>query len=140
MKEIQKIDEKNIRGLIKKVLDLMKDMTEEVEVLEDRKGDVFERYMALHRLGAIWMGANHAMHMASHAFRVGFDLHHPFFQTREAIEKGWDSVKLDMNPFFVQEQKEAITLEMKDLPDEVKEAIVAIIKKQMDEKGGKSVH
>lgn len=139
MKEL-KIDEPNITGLILKALELIKVMTEEIETLEDKKADVFDRYMALHRLGAIWMGAQNAMHMAQHAFRFGFDLHHPFFQTKEAIERGWDEVKLDMNPFFVQEPKEAITLEVKDLPDHIKEAIVAIIKKQMDDKGDACVH
>lgn len=136
MNELQ-IDEKNITGLVRSVTKLMKEIVDDIEVLENKKADIFHRYTALHRLGAMFMSAQQGMTLASHAFRFGFDVHHPFFQTPTAKEFGWDEIKLERNPFFIQEDDEkprGIAIELKDVPQEVKDALARLFQKVSKEK------
>lgn len=127
-----KIDEKHISKLCRDVTLLMRDMVQDIESLEDKNKDVFNRYMALVRIGAIWMGAQQALSMSKHLFTMGFDVQHEYFQTESAKKNGWDKVNITDNPFFVNEEEQTgIKVEFKELPDELKEIIVNAIKEKL---------
>lgn len=130
-----KIDEKNLSVLIEKTKSTIEAMVEEIETVSDKKADLFERYFSMHRLGAMIIGASNALTLSMQGFRFGFDLQHPFFQTEKAKEYGWDSVKLEQNPFFVQEEEKikGMAINVEDLPDEVKAAIMEVIKAKFKE-------
>jgi len=131
-----KIDEKHISKLCRDITLMMRDIVQDIEILENKEKDVFNRYMSLVRLGAIWMGAQQSLNMSRHLFTMGFDVQHEFFQTKSAKENGWDKVNIQDNPFFTQEDdhEQGIKVEFKELPDELKEIIVNAIKEKFASK------
>jgi hypothetical protein len=137
-----KIDEKHISQMCRDLTLLMRDIVKDIESVEDKDKDVFTRYMSMVRLGAIFMGAKQSLNMCKHLFTMGFDVHHEFFQTHAAKENGWDKVRIEDNPFFVNQDnsnQEGIQVEFKELPDHVKDAIVEAIKEKFGHRDG-SVH
>lgn len=132
-----KIDEKHISKLCRDITLMMRDIVQDIEVLENKDKDVFNRYMSLVRLGAICMGAQQSLSMSRHLFTMGFDVQHEFFQTKSAKENGWYKVRIEDNPFFTQEDEDSepgIKVEFKELPDELKEIIVNAIKEKFASK------
>jgi len=133
-KELQvselRIDEAHIAELTKDFLSLIADFMDDIKTLDNKDEDVFKRYMAMMRIGAIYSSAKQAIHVARHVFRLGLDVRHPFFQTVAAKANGWDKPTIEDNPFFIQEEKEPIGLSvsMDELPDELKESLVDALK------------
>jgi hypothetical protein len=128
-----KIDERNIAELTYKVAELMKDMMRDIETLDDKEEDVFLRYMSLVRLGAIFTAAKQAEHMARHVFRMGFEMHHEYFQTKKAKENGWDEItEIQENPFFKRNDVKVMSVDLNELPDDIKQAIHEALERKRD--------
>lgn len=128
-----KIDERNIAELTRKTAEMMEEMVRDIETLDNKDEDVFCRYMAMFRLGALYSAAKGAEHMACHVFRMGFELHHEYFQTEKAKENGWNEItEIHDNPFFIKNKEHALSIDLHELPDEIKEAIHMAMEKKRD--------
>jgi len=128
-----KIDERNIAELTQKATEMMEDMVKDIEILDNKKEDVFLRYMSMMRLGALFSAAKQAEHMARHVFKMGFEMHHEYFQTEKAKENGWDEItEIHDNPFFKRKEAKVLSVDLNELPDEIKQAIHDALERKRD--------
>jgi hypothetical protein len=128
-----KIDERNIAELTHKAAEMMEDMVKDIEILDNKKEDVFLRYMSMMRLGALFSAAKQAEHMARHVFKMGFEMHHQYFQTEKAKEFGWGAMTdINENPFFMRKEAKVMSVDLNELPDEIKQAIHDALERQRD--------
>ncbi len=137
-----RIDEDHIDDLACKIKELVCNLVDDVKLLENKESDVFMRYMAMMRLHAIFVFGSQGVDVMRHAFSMGFDMHHPFFQTPEAIKKGWDSIKIKKNPFFTQKEPKGKIVELhgEDLPPELKEALLKVLQEKFGNQREDNVH
>lgn len=138
MKEV-KIDERSNEVLCIKSLNIVELIMKEIDILGNEESDIFFRYMAFMRLSSFCLSFHHQSSLLDIGYRMGFDMHDPLLQSKEAISHGWDEVKLKNNPFFEQEDQEReerlrgmiLELSEDDLSESMKEKISKIIKNKI---------
>jgi hypothetical protein len=106
MSEEVKIDENYLANIADEAQKLAEFIRSEGEIVNDKKADIFHRYMAHHKLKAIFEAVKMTLDITRASFCFGHDMHHSFLNTEEAKENEWGIVKLDQNPFFTTEEQE----------------------------------
>ena len=140
-----KIDVKHLNELADGIDILIEHIEDEKELMLDAEEDIFNRYMAYHRLISFMSTYRHLMDMTITSFRLGNDLQNSVFQTKEHKKRGWMNPSCAGNPFFdsAQDSEEEEENEEKckhkvvfddDVPDEVKEAIKSLFKLSIKKK------
>lgn len=98
------IDESHIESLCNVTTSLINHLNNKLIDLSNKDEDIFIRYMAfwrLHTLIGVFKGVNN---LTNDLMCAGNDLHHSYFENTKAKENNWDTMDLEVNPFFVQDK------------------------------------
>lgn len=131
-----KIDVKHLTVLGDAIDHLIEHLEDEKELMQDDDADMFNRYMAYHRLVTFMSTYNHLMERAVTSFRLGNDLQNPIFHTKEHKKRGWLNPSCNGNPFFESaddEEGETYNINHKvvaadELPEELQDALKGLFK------------
>lgn len=99
------INEEHIRKVIESTKMNIECAQKLVDELNSVKTDLFARYMDFHKLAIFNQMVPLIMGLANNLMIAGNNITHPFLQTKEAKEYGWDKQKLEQDPFFGQPDK-----------------------------------
>lgn len=101
-----KIDEKHLQNLVMVYEEFIDKLNVDIEFLKNKHSDIFDRYMSYWRLKNLAKSINIISDLHKSALIAGHSLNHELLQTKEAKKHGWDEMKLENNPFFIQNDEE----------------------------------
>lgn len=99
--KIPEIDNKFLNKLADSIEELHETISQDVRCLRDEKEDIFRRYMAFCRTETYLRSMEFIVKLHNKNFLYGHAVQHPYFQTKEAIKRGWNEPRMEDHPFFV---------------------------------------
>jgi hypothetical protein len=124
-----KIDEKYLKRKSKDLIEFSEFIVDTAKTIADSNADIFERYMALHRMEGMMMGANTSLKIMKNGFTAGNNVSHIMLQSERAKECGWDTQKLEQDDFFTSDQAE----KKREFVGMMSSAIIGAIKEAMSD-------
>lgn len=101
------IDENELISVSRDAHELSKILSNESEKLKNSNEDIFTRYMSYSKLRAFVELGDVFFKIVKHSMIAGHNISHPLINTDEAKQRGWDSIKIEEDPFFTtKEEKE----------------------------------
>lgn len=127
-----KVDESYLKNKAKTLMEFSEFIAYTAKIITDVNADIFERYMAFHRINGIMSAANNALKITKDSITAGHNLNHIMLQTERAKECDWDVHKLEEDDFFITDDQIKNRDGFSSILGEIKDAIIDSIKEKHD--------
>lgn len=108
-----KVDEDYLKIFVMSTRSMLNLINDDLNTIEDKNEDLFIRYMYFNRINNIISIIEEIDKLTGKCMRMGFAIKNPILHTDKFRELGWDSLNVEINSFFIKNDKEEITKETK---------------------------